>query len=171
MATPETQILNTIFPDVPRENPATDKDGNFTALWELYFGALTQALQENFKNEGIVFPPLSAANMQTIQNLYTSYIGGTYENLINNISDITGQTLIDDDSVTANQFIIATDNSVPPLVTLAEWVPLCYMLSNPGNPNGSVAGVLNWLCYDTTNKILYICTTAGNTTNAVWTAV
>jgi hypothetical protein len=48
-----------IFPDVPRESPETDKDGNFTALWSLGFGALFQALQDNFKNEGIVVPGLS----------------------------------------------------------------------------------------------------------------
>lgn len=42
------------------------------------------------------------------------------------------------------------------------------MLSNvilnfPGNPNGNVAGVIYQLCWDTTDKIMYVCTTSGTT--------
>lgn len=45
-----------------------------------------------------------------------------------------------------------------------------------GNPNGSVAGNANVnsasdMCYDTTHNILYVCTTTGTTSTAVWTAV
>lgn len=47
---------------------------------------------------------------------------------------------------------------------------------NAGNPNGNVAGHANVngasdLCFDTTNLILYICTTTGTTSTAVWTSV
>lgn len=40
-----------------------------------------------------------------------------------------------------------------------------------GNPNGNVAGTINQLCWDITHTILYICTTAGSTSTAVWTPV
>jgi hypothetical protein len=84
--------------------------------------------------------------------------------------------------------VIATDTATPPNVTLAEWVPLSVLLTNIRNPNyiagppiiPAVAGVLNWLCYDITDKQLYICTTAGSTgisptisplPPAVWTLI
>jgi hypothetical protein len=163
--------MQSIFPDVPREHPEVDKDGNFTELWSLYFGAISQSLQDNFKNEGIVIPPLSASNMAAIQFFYATYIGGTYNTLTANLPDISGQTVYDTTTSTTNQFVIAQDTNTPTNVTLAQWVPLSVLLTNAGNPNGLVAGVLNWLCYDTTNKILYICTTAGNSVNAVWQAI
>ncbi len=45
-----------------------------------------------------------------------------------------------------------------------------------GNPNGSVAGnaAVNGssdMCWDTTNLLLYICSTTGSTSTAVWTTV
>jgi hypothetical protein len=43
------------------------------------------------------------------------------------------------------------------------------ILFNAGNPNGSVAGKTYQLCWDTTNTILYVCTTTGSSTTAVWT--
>ena len=60
----------------------------------------------------------------------------------------------------------ATDFSISPI-----WTP------GSGSPNGSVAGtqgsagVLPTVYWDYTNSILYICTTTGTTTTAVWTAV
>ncbi len=43
------------------------------------------------------------------------------------------------------------------------------ILYNAGNPNGSVAGTTYQLCWDTTNHILYVCTTSGASSLAVWT--
>lgn len=43
------------------------------------------------------------------------------------------------------------------------------VLNYPGNPNGNVAGVAFQFCWDTTDKILYVCTTPGNASTAVWT--
>lgn len=43
------------------------------------------------------------------------------------------------------------------------------ILSNAGNPNGAVAGQQYQLCWDLTNKILYVCTTTGTSVSAVWT--
>ena len=44
------------------------------------------------------------------------------------------------------------------------------ILHNAGNPNGAVAGVVYQFCWDTTNSILYVCTTSGNAGTAVWTS-
>lgn len=43
------------------------------------------------------------------------------------------------------------------------------ILSNAGNPNGAVAGSTYQLCWDTTDQILWVCTTSGTSTTAVWT--
>lgn len=165
----ELPIHQSIFPDYPRENPAVDKDGNFLPLVDLGFGSLFQALQANFKNEGIVFPPLSAANMTMIQNLYASYIGGAYNTMTLVLPDISGQTVYDLTTQITNQFVIAQDNSGN--ITLAEWVPLAVMLTHAGAPNGSVAGVLNWLCLNTLGPTLYVCTASGSTTTATWSSL
>lgn len=45
------------------------------------------------------------------------------------------------------------------------------IVSFAGNPNGNVAGTLNTLCWDTADNFLWICTTAGSTTTAVWKTV
>jgi hypothetical protein len=42
------------------------------------------------------------------------------------------------------------------------------ILSNAGNPNGVVAGTAYQLCWDTSNLILWVCTTSGTATTAVW---
>jgi len=43
------------------------------------------------------------------------------------------------------------------------------VLHNAGDPNGSVAGVVYQFCWDTSNNVLYTCTTSGNAATAVWT--
>ena len=45
------------------------------------------------------------------------------------------------------------------------------VLSYAGNPNGHVAGELYQFCYDTVSGLLYICTTAGTASSAVWMQV
>lgn len=45
------------------------------------------------------------------------------------------------------------------------------ILFNSGNPNGAVAGVTYQFCWDTLNSQLYICTTSGSSSTAVWTLV
>lgn len=42
------------------------------------------------------------------------------------------------------------------------------ILHNNGNPNGSVAGVVYQLCWDTLDGILYVCTVSGSASTAVW---
>jgi hypothetical protein len=45
------------------------------------------------------------------------------------------------------------------------------ILSYPGNPNGNLAGSTYQLCWDTTNLRMYVCTTTGSTTTAIWTII
>lgn len=116
--TTQRQQLPPLFPSVPREYPEVDSKGNFTELWSLFFGDLSQALLDNFKNEGIVFPSLSASNIATIQGIYTPLIGSP---LPNNIPDISGQTVFDSTNRVPKQFIISYDASVPPNITSARW--------------------------------------------------
>lgn len=180
----EQRKNESIFPDLPRQIPVIDKSGDFNSLWSLSFSSLFQALQNNWKSEGIIFPPLSSMQMNSIQSLYIPYIGGTYNSLTMNLPDISGQTVYDSTTQITNQFIISQDNSGN--VNLAKWVPFSVLLTNAGNPNGSppstpaVSGVINWLCFDTLGVQLYICTTAGSTGSipvisplspAVWTAI
>jgi hypothetical protein len=40
-----------------------------------------------------------------------------------------------------------------------------------GNPNGFVAGTTFQLCWDTVNEIMYVCTTSGTSSTAVWTPI
>lgn len=170
MATQEPN-KQSIFPDMPRETPAVDQNGNLMALWQLGLSALFQALQQNFKNEGILFPPLSQDNMDTIESLYASYVGGTYNNLTLNLPDISGQTVYDTTTEITNQFVISKDAATPANVILAKWVPLTVMLTSAGDPNGNTSGILNWLCLDTVGHVLYVCTASGATTTATWVAL
>lgn len=43
------------------------------------------------------------------------------------------------------------------------------ILFNAGNPNGAVAGNTYQFCWDTSDKLLWVCTTSGTSTTAVWT--
>jgi hypothetical protein len=45
------------------------------------------------------------------------------------------------------------------------------ILVNNGNPNGSLAGQTFQLCWDTADKLLWVCTTTGSSSSAVWTTV
>jgi hypothetical protein len=107
-----------IFPNFPRESPAIDKNGDFTALWSLALGSLFQQLQQNFKNEGIVFPPLTATQIATIQAIYTPLIGSP---LPTGTPDISGQTVFDSTNRVPKQFIITYDASTPPNIVTATW--------------------------------------------------
>ena len=42
------------------------------------------------------------------------------------------------------------------------------ILNNAGDPNGQIGGQVYQLCWDTTNSHLYICTTSGDYTTAIW---
>lgn len=157
-----------IFPDLPRESPAVTEDGNFSFLWSLGFASLFQALQKNFKNEGVIFPNLPAADIANIQALYAPSIGHTLDI---NLPDISGQTVFDTDNRVTKQFVITYDTSTPPIVLVAQWNILPYLVLGSGSPTGVQGGTVSWFYYDTANKVLYICTTSGGPGVAVWTTV
>jgi hypothetical protein len=114
----ELPIFQSIFPDYPRESPVLDKNGNFSPLWSLGLSALFQALQANYKNEGIVFPPLSAVNIAKIEAIYTPLIGAP---LPQGIPDISGQTVFDSTNRVSKQFVITYDGATPPNIVTATW--------------------------------------------------
>lgn len=157
-----------IFPDVPRESPVVDKNGDFTALWSLGIGQLFQTLQENFKNEGVLLPVLNATSIATIQAIYTPLIGHP---LPTGTPDISGQTIFDTTNRVPKQFIITYDAATPPNIIGALWLQINVMTFNAGIPDATVIGNVGWFCYDTTNKVLYICTTGATPGPTVWTAV
>lgn len=162
-----------IFPDYPRERPIVDKTGNLSDLWDLGLSSLFQALQVNFSNEGILFPLLNSDQIATIQSIYTPLIGFP---LPQNIPDISGKTIFDETNRIPKQFIITYDSSTPANISTAQWVQLSVLLTSLGNPNGLVGGALNFMCYDITDKSLWICTVAGSANGtpspqAVWTSI
>lgn len=122
MATPNNP--QSIFPDLPREIPAIDKTGNFSPLWSLGFSALFQALQKNFKNEGVVFPNINATDIADIQALYTPYIGSP---LPSTLPDISGQTVFDTTNRVSKQFVITYDGATPPNIVTAQWREFVYL--------------------------------------------
>jgi hypothetical protein len=67
MAAPLKQV--SIIPDLPRSPVVIDKNGNLAPDWKLFFEQLTQALQTNFKPEGILFPQQTAANIALLTGI------------------------------------------------------------------------------------------------------
>lgn len=163
------QNPQSIFPDLPREIPVIDaKTGDFAPLWSLGLSSVFQALQDNFKNEGILFPRLTATQIANIQAIYTPLIGAP---LPITIPDISGQTVFDTTNRVSKQFVITYDSSTPPKILAAQWNILSYLVLGNGNPNGSQAGQVSWFYYDLVGQVLYICTTNGGTGSAVWVAI
>lgn len=74
----------------------------------------------------------------------------------------------------AADIIYAVQGGVSVQETLQQILNLTQsniILSGSGNPNGSVAGSVYQFYYDTTNKNLYVCTTTGSASTAVWTLI
>ena len=120
----EKNIAQSIFPDLPREVPAVMEDGNFNYLWSLGFASLFQALQRNFSNEGIKFPPLADTQIAQIEAIYTPLIGGP---LPYYIPDISGQTIFDSTNRVSKQFVITYDGATPPNIVTATWRQFVYL--------------------------------------------
>ena len=102
----QTRKPTSIFPDLPRETPVMDKNGDFNNLWSLGFSSLFQALQKNFSNEGLSLPLLTDTEINSIQALYTPYVGGSYETLVANLPDNTGKMVFDSVNYLPKVFII-----------------------------------------------------------------
>lgn len=77
-------------------------------------------------------------------------------------------------NATASDIICAVQAGISSQETLQQVINLSLsqtILNNAGNPNGSVAGSIYQFCYDTTNADLYICTSSGSSSTAVWTLI
>ena len=81
--TTQTQHQQAIFPDLPRDNQVVDKNGEITPAWNLFFQQLIMALQTNFKPEGLVIPPKSAADIANLGNVSESIGNIIYDNTNN----------------------------------------------------------------------------------------
>lgn len=112
---------SSIFPDLPRESPAVDKDGNFSMLWGLGFANIFQALQDNYKNEGILIPTLTTTQANTIAGVYTKYYTPMPIPLPPGVPDISGQMIYNKTILAPQIFIISYDGATPPNVTGARW--------------------------------------------------
>ena|ERR1700741_1652412 len=61
---------------------------------------------------------------------------------------------------------LSTQQTLSQVLSLAQ---SSIILFNAGNPNGAVAGTTYQLCWDTVDNILWVCTTSGTSSTAVWT--
>lgn len=124
--TTEIKQPQAIFPDLPRDTQVVDEQGRLTMHWSLGLSQLYQALQANFKNEGILLPPLTATQIAAIQALYTPYIGSPLpQSQAGNtqifLPDISGQTVFDSTNRVPKCFIITYDGATPPNIVTAAW--------------------------------------------------
>lgn len=157
-----------IFPDLPRDM-SVGKDGKLNDLLQLGLASAFQALQQNFSNEGILFPPLTQDEQNAILSIYTPYIG---KSLPITLPDVSGKTIFDSTNRVPKQFIMIFDYTKDPAILIsAQWMMLNVMTFNAGDPNHVLSGAANWFCYDTAGHVLYSCTTSGDAASAIWTAV
>lgn len=73
---------------------------------------------------------------------------------------------------TVNDIICAVQAGVSTQQTLSQVLSLSLdntVLNYAGDPNGNLSGDTYQLCWDTVNDDLYICTTSGTSSTAVWT--
>lgn len=118
MTLPNVSNPTPIFPDLPRESPAVTEEGDFTHIWNLGFNQLFQALQTNFRNEGILFPSLTSTQAAQITAIYTPLIGNP---LPPGTPNISGQTMYNTTILAPQIFIISFDGATPPNITGARW--------------------------------------------------
>lgn len=58
-----------------------------------------------------------------------------------------------------------------PLNLVSNWVQSNIIKSYFGNPNNNVAGQTYQICYDYQNNLMYICTSSGTVSSAIWQLV
>ena len=71
-------------------------------------------------------------------------------------------------------YVSPTNPGLSTYATLSQILTIAQntiVTSFAGDPNGNLAGTQYGLCWDTANEILYVCTTTGNASTAVWTPV
>lgn len=113
-----------IFPSMPHEMPVIDKNGNLNPMWLIGFAQLFQALQINFKNEGILVPRLNASQINDIEATYASLIGSP---LPPGVQDISGQLVFDITNGVSKQFVITYNTATPYEILSAQWRTIQYV--------------------------------------------
>lgn len=119
-------ILKALFPDLPRDNTISDKSGEMMQAWQLFMQQNQAALQNNFKSEGILFPPLTEDQINTIESLYAPYLTMPYQTMLQNLPDISGQAVFDTTNRVSKQFII-TFSGMPSIVNTAQWRTFAFV--------------------------------------------
>lgn len=115
----ERKLAQELFPDLPRSPNVIGGDGNMDPLWALGLSNIFQALQKNFKREGVMLPPLTIDQINTIEGRYTPFIGQSYNTMLQTLPDITGATILDSTNKVPKVFIITVDGSG--IILTAAW--------------------------------------------------
>lgn len=143
------QNQKSIIPDLPRDHKITDINGQLTAAYLLFLDQFILSLQKNLTPEGYLIPQQDQSNISMLNNSSSNY-----------------KILYD---LTNNQF---SGNLIN--LSSQQWCPFATILNYAGNPNtpsdNHLAGNFLQFCWDTTDNKLYICTTTGTTSSAIWTA-
>ena len=96
-----------------------------------------------------------------LTELFTQLPAASIANLTDIICAVQGY-------VSPTNLGLSTQMTLQQVITLSN---ASMILNYPGNPNGHVAGTAYQLLWDTTDDILYVCTTTGTISSAVWTPV
>jgi hypothetical protein len=84
---------------------------------------------------------------------------------------VTGAATMDDIICAVQGYVSPSNPGLSVQETLQQVYSLFQsnvVLFNAGNPNGNVAGITYQLCWDTTDNLLWVCTTTGSNVTAVW---
>lgn len=124
--TTQTQKPITIFPDLPRQAKVLDPDGTWSQIHQSFFDQVVNQLQQHFKNEGFLFPPLTASDLATILAPYTALTGQPLpQNQPGNaqqfLPDLSGQMVFDSTNRVPKMFIITYDGATPPNIVTVAW--------------------------------------------------
>ena len=111
-------LEQSLFPDLPRTNEITDKDGKLNEEWRVGFAQIYQALQVNFSNEGIALPPVTPTQQAVVVAFHTNLVGSP---LPIGINDISGRTIYDPIAQVPKVFILTFDGATPPNVVSSVW--------------------------------------------------
>lgn len=144
-----------LIPDCPRGDEILNKNKNIHTDWKTFFDRLILTLQTFFKNEGFLIPDQPAATIAAL-TAAASLSNVIYDSTNNNFN--------------GNVLVYENASASPPTFSQI-WLPFVLMQNYAGNPNTKLAGNLYQLCLDTTNLVLYVCTTTGDASSSVWTEV
>jgi hypothetical protein len=111
---------SSVFPDLPRTQQISIKDGILHPDWSLGLAALFQICQKQFSNEGYQFPRLTPIEQAAIQSIYQPYIVGVLPLPID-VPDISSAMIYDPVNFVPKMFIITFNTDPEPKVLTASW--------------------------------------------------